>query len=76
MRTYRERCEGRAVILFDEGTLSMGQAARLLDMPLGDFVDLRDRLGVPVLRESERSVAEQVDSFEQWLEGAGSPGDA
>lgn len=46
----------------------MGQAARLLGISQNQFIDLCDRLGVPVLRESSRSVGEQVDSFERWLD--------
>jgi predicted HTH domain antitoxin len=56
-----------AVHLFDEGALSMGQAARLLGMRLDDFIALCDRLQVPVLREPESGIDAEVDAFDSWL---------
>jgi hypothetical protein len=72
---YRQVLELVAVDLFDRGTLTMGQAARLLGLPVGAFIKLCDRLGIPVLRESGRSVREQVDSFERWLAGVDGSGE-
>lgn len=65
---YEKVLEVVAADLFDTGVLSMGQAARLLGITVNDFIELCDRLEVPVLRESDRSVEEQLDSFEHWLE--------
>lgn len=56
-----------AAHLFDQGVLSMGQAARFAGLALGDFIALCDRFGIAVLRESDRSLREEVDSFEAWL---------
>jgi predicted HTH domain antitoxin len=64
---YRAALEAIAVNLFDEGVLSMGQAARLLGIRLDDFFALCDRLQVPVLREPEGGIAAEVDAFESWL---------
>jgi len=67
MKTVSVR-EINAVHLFDEDTLSMGQAARVLGISLEAFFELCFRLEVPVLRESGRSIEEQIDSFHRWLE--------
>lgn len=67
---YRHVLEVVAVRLFEEGTLTMMQAARFLSIPLDDFIDLSDRLGVPILSATGRTVAEQVDAFEEWLSAA------
>lgn len=67
---YMHVLEIIAVNLFDQGLLSMGQAARLLGISINDFIGLCDRLEAPVLRELDRTLEEQVDSFERWLESA------
>ena len=54
-----------AVRLFEDGTLTMGQAARLLGVSVDEFIDLCDLLQVPIVAVSGRSVAEQIDSFDQ-----------
>lgn len=64
---YHHVLELVAVNLFDQGVITMGQAARLLGTSLDHFIDLCDRLEVPVLRETGRSVGDQVNSFERWL---------
>jgi len=53
------------VRLFEDGTLTMGQAARLLGVSVDEFIDLCDLLQVPIVAVSGRSVAEQIDSFDQ-----------
>ncbi len=72
---YRSTLQAVAVDLFNHDVLSMGRAAQLAGLPLGDFIDLCDRLHVPVLRESETSVAEEVDAFETWLAAVEAPAD-
>jgi PHD/YefM family antitoxin component YafN of YafNO toxin-antitoxin module len=72
---YRSTLQAVAVDLFDHDVLSMGRAAQLAGLPLGDFIDLCDRLHVPVLRESETGVAEEVDAFETWLAAVETPAD-
>ncbi len=67
MKTVSVR-EINAVCLFDEDTLSMGQAARLLGISMGTIIELCFRLEVPLLRETERSIEEHIDSFHRWLE--------
>lgn len=64
---YRSALQVVAVDLFDRGMLSMGRAARLAGVPLGDFIDLCDRLHVPILREPDAGLVEEVGSFETWL---------
>ncbi len=68
LELYQAALEIIAVHLFDEDTLSMGQAARLLGISMEAFIELCFRLEVPVLRESEQSIEEQIDSFHRWLE--------
>jgi hypothetical protein len=56
-----------AVDLFDRGALSMGQAARLAGLSLGDFIDLCARLEVPTLREPSEGVESELDRFDAWF---------
>lgn len=67
---YRGALQLIAVDLFDKGVLSMGQAARLAGLSLGEFFELCDRMQVPVLREPEGGIAAEVDTFERWLDSA------
>jgi len=68
---YQRALELLAVDLYRRETLTLGRAAKLAGMPLGDFIDLCGRLRVPVLWETDRGVREQVDSFKRWQESAG-----
>ncbi|HLJ68488.1 MAG TPA: UPF0175 family protein [Chloroflexota bacterium] len=57
-----------AVNMFDQELLSLGQAARLSGMAIGDFIDLASRLGVAILRETAGGIATEVDKFDRWLQ--------
>lgn len=57
-----------AVDLFDRGILSIGKASSLLGIPLSEFIELCNRLAVPILRESEEGIEADVDAFTSWLE--------
>ena len=50
---YRRALDLIAVESYRDGTLTLGQAARLVGVPLSDFIDLCGRLHVPVLWESD-----------------------
>lgn len=68
---YQRTLELLAVELYRSETLTLGQAAKLAGLSLGDFIDLCGRLRVPILWESERDLAVEVESLEAALEGAG-----
>lgn len=59
-----------ATELYRQGTLSLGQAAKLTSLALGDFIDLCGRLRIPVLWEPEHGVAADVEALEA-IEHAG-----
>ncbi len=59
-----------AVDLFEHGVLSMGRAAQFAGLPMGDFIDLCDRLQVSILREPDEGLEEEVDAFGAWLRKA------
>jgi hypothetical protein len=56
-----------AVDLYRDETLTLGRAARLAGLPLGDFIDLLGRLRVPVLWEPSGGIAAEVDALEAAL---------
>jgi hypothetical protein len=62
---YQRALELIAVDLYRTETLTLGQAAKLAGMALGDFIDLCGRLDVPVLWESQRSIGAEVDALEK-----------
>lgn len=68
---YQRTLELLAVELYRSETLTLGQAAKLAGLPLGGFIDLCGRLRVPILWESERGLAAEVESLEAALEEAG-----
>jgi predicted HTH domain antitoxin len=57
-----------AVDLFDRGVLSIGKASSLLGIPLSEFIELCNRLDVPILRESDEGIEAEVDAFASWLQ--------
>jgi predicted HTH domain antitoxin len=56
-----------AVELYRQEVLTLGQAARLVSMSLGEFIDLVGRLRVPVLWEPEGGIDQEVESFSRLL---------
>ena len=69
---YQRALELLAVHLYQDEVLTLGRAARLAGLSLGDFIDLCGRLQVPVLWEPKRGIGAEVDAFATALEEAGS----
>lgn len=59
-----------ATALYREESLSLGQAARLAELPIGDFIAHLSRLGIPVVRGTASSVREDADSIAKWRRGS------
>jgi hypothetical protein len=47
--------------------LTLGQAARLAGLPLGDFIDLCGKLHVPMLWAPKGGIAAEVDALDSLL---------
>jgi predicted HTH domain antitoxin len=56
-----------ATALFRDGHLSLARAARLADMPLGEFVAHVSRLGIAVVRLDADEAARDLDTLDAWL---------
>lgn len=67
----QEALELIALDLYQREVLSLGQAAKLAGMMLGDFIDLCGTLHVPVLWESHEGLEQDVASFAALLEDTG-----
>jgi hypothetical protein len=65
---YQRAMELLAVDLYRLETLTLGQAAELAGMPLGDFIDLCGRLRVPVLWEPQGGIGAEVDALAEALD--------
>jgi predicted HTH domain antitoxin len=63
MDVYERALDLVAVDLYRQGSLTLGQAARVAGMALGDFIDLLGQLRVPVLWEPPRGIAAEVDAL-------------
>jgi prevent-host-death family protein len=55
-----------ATALYREESMSLGQAARLTDLSIAEFMQHASRLGIPVIRGSADSVAEDVQKIAKW----------
>ncbi|HVC30389.1 MAG TPA: UPF0175 family protein [Steroidobacteraceae bacterium] len=64
---YRSAMGLLAVDLYQQQTLTLGQAAKLAGMSLGDFIDLCGHLRVPVLWEPEGGIQAEVDALDALL---------
>ena len=49
-----------AAELYREGTLTLGQGAKLAGLPLSDFIDLCARLQIPIVWEPDRGLEAEV----------------
>ncbi len=57
---YQQALELLAVDLFGHEVLTLGQAARLAGLSLGEFIDVCGRLYVPVLWETKEGLEAEV----------------
>lgn len=62
-----------ALDLYRREVLTLGQAARLAGMGLGDFIDLCGALHVPVLWDPKDGIRAEVDAMEALLEDTNTP---
>ncbi len=56
-----------ATALFRDGNLSLVRAAKLAEMPLGDFVVQVSRLGIAVVSLDADEAARDLDTLETWI---------
>ena len=61
----RER-RARAITLYRDGRVSLGKAAQLSGMPLADFIDHLDSLGLDIVRPDEMT-SQEADDVSGWL---------
>ncbi|QVL51318.1 MAG: UPF0175 family protein [Thiocapsa sp.] len=52
-----------ATRLFDEETISLGQAARLAGMAVTEFMELLSRLKMPVARARRGELEQEIETF-------------
>ena len=55
-----------AVALFQRNVLSLGQAAKLTEMPLWDFIQLLSQQGIPIAEYNDEEIQQELESAE-WL---------
>jgi hypothetical protein len=67
---YQGALELLAVDLYRQEVVTLGQAAKLAGLALGDFIDLCGRLHVPVLWEPKGGIGSEVDAFAAALADA------
>jgi predicted HTH domain antitoxin len=65
---YQRALELLAIDLYQREVLTLGRAAKLAGMSLGDFIDLCDKLGISVLWDSPEGLAADVATFADALE--------
>jgi hypothetical protein len=71
---YQQALSLMAVELYRANQLTLGQAAKLAGMPLGEFIDLCGQLRVPVLWEPPAGLDAEVDALTDALWDARSAG--
>ncbi len=55
-----------ATALFRDRSLSLGQSARLAELPIAEFLQHLSRLGVPILGGTAADVREDAETAERW----------
>jgi predicted HTH domain antitoxin len=56
-----------AVALFQRNALSLGQAAKLAEMPLWDFIQFLGQQGIPVAEYDDEEIQQQLETVE-WMQ--------
>ncbi len=62
-----------ATALFRDESLSLGQAARLADLSVAEFIQHVSRLGIPVIRGSAASIRNDAKAIAEWRKGSSRP---
>ena len=55
-----------ALALYGEGCLSLGHAARFSGLSTAEFIETASRLGIPVVRGTQQSAADDAGVIEAW----------
>jgi hypothetical protein len=71
---YQRALELLAIEMYRDGTLTIGQGAKLAGLVLSDFIDLCGRLEVPVLWESSEGLGADVERLERTFPRSASMG--
>ena len=56
-----------AAALFQSGSVSLGRAARVADVSVGDMISHLSRLGVAAVRGDREDVETDLETLEEWL---------
>ena len=56
-----------ATALFKEGNLSLGRAAKLAEMAVGDFMQHLSRLGVSIVSGTKEEVTQDMNTLKAWI---------
>ena len=59
-----------ATALFEVGHLSLGRAAKLADMPLGEFIPYLGSKGIPAITGTAREAREDLEALRRWDESS------
>jgi predicted HTH domain antitoxin len=55
-----------AAALFKDGHLSLGRAAKLADMPLGEFIPFLGHQGIPAITGTAEDVRKDIEALRRW----------
>ena len=60
----RKLRENSGIKLFEDGVITLSQAAKLADMPLTSFLEKLTLLGIPVVDQSLEELAQDLQNLE------------
>ncbi|HEV2124579.1 MAG TPA: UPF0175 family protein [Chloroflexota bacterium] len=69
MDVYQRTLELLALDLYSREVVTLGQAAKLAGMELGEFIDLCGRLRVPVLWDTGDDIGSELDALDASING-------
>jgi len=55
-----------AAALFKDGHLSLGRAAKLADMPIGEFIPYLGNQGIPAITGTAEEALEDLETLSRW----------
>ena len=66
LRQWPEVRRALALALYQEGSLSAGNAARFADLALAEFIEAASRQGIPVVHGNSQTLAEEASAIKAW----------
>ena len=73
LRTEQDIRRALATALYRDGSLSLGRAAKFSGLAIAEFIGRLSRCGIPVVRGTSATVADDAEAIDEWRNALSRP---